>query len=143
MSDGAYGVIVVGAGPGRQITTTGAVLGNPVGSQPTILNLAGIEHFPEGFVEHRRDLDPAMAPPDKQCAVSMSICSPSPEAAEIEEIHHRMDSTKEKVFPEVLAAVERRVTDGPRDVSEHTRDSAVDASGMRVAAMVHEHLTHA
>ncbi|MCZ7534986.1 MAG: hypothetical protein M5T61_02905 [Acidimicrobiia bacterium] len=82
------------------------------------------------------NLDPSMAPPGKQCIVAGSICSPDPLAAEIEEIYRRMDATMTKIFPEAMAAVERRVTEG-------MGTNQAGGSGMRVAAMVHEHLTHA
>ncbi len=239
----------------RGITTSAGTFTAPVvisdaGIQPTVLKLAGADHFPAEYVEYVRNLepgwgwasiryylsrrvldapmamiysddtwytterydrlrrgewdddvivfltipgnlDPSMSPPDKQCLVTGSVCSPDPEAAEIEEIYRRIDATMTKIFPDVMAAVERRVTEGPREVSAHTRDSVVpgaggecvgigqivgqcgtkkpspitpvqglyicgtDAgyegmgthqaggSGMRVAAIVHEHLTHA
>jgi prolycopene isomerase len=231
-------------------TFTAPAVVSAAGIQPTILKLAGAEHFPNEYVEYVRhlepgwgwasiryylsrkvldapmamiysddtwytterydrlrrgewdddvivfltipgNLDPSMAPPRKQCIVSGSVCSPDPEATEIEEIYRRIDQTIAKIFPEVMEAVEHRVTEGPREVSAHTRDSAVpgaggecvgigqivgqcgtkkpspitpvqglyicgtDAgyegmgthqaggSGMRVAAIVHENLTHA
>lgn len=247
--------IDIESGRVRGITTDAGSFAAPVvvsdaGIQPTVLKLAGAEHFPDEYVEYVRNLepgwgwasiryflsrkvldapmamiysddtwytterydrlragewnddvivfltipsnlDPSMSPPGKQCIVSGSICSPDPEAAEIDEIYRRIDATMTKIFPEVMNAVEHRVTEGPREVSAHTRDSAVPGSGgecvgigqivgqcgtkkpspitpvqglylcgtdagyegmgthqaggsgMRVAAIVHEHLTHA
>jgi prolycopene isomerase len=169
-------------------TFAAAAVVSDAGIQPTVLKLAGAEHFPDEYVEYVRNLepgwgwasiryflsrkvldasmamiysddtwytterydrlrhgewdddvivfltipgnlDPSMAPPGKQCIVSGSICSPDPEAAEIEEIYRRIDATIGKIFPEVMEAVEHRVTEGPREVSRHTRDSAVPGAG--------------
>lgn len=183
IADGCVKGITTGAD-----TFSAAAVVSDAGIQPTVLKLAGAEHFPDEYVEYVRNLepgwgwasiryflsrkvldapmamiysddtwytterydrlrrgewnddvivfltipgnlDPSMAPPDKQCIVSGSICSPDPEAPEIEDIYRRIDATIGKIFPEVMEAVEHRVTEGPREVSQHTRDSAVPGAG--------------
>ncbi len=81
------------------------------------------------FITVPSNLDPTMAPPGKQCLITGSVCSPDPEAKEIELIYRKIDETLAKVFPDLMAAVERRVTEGPREVSQHTRDSVVPGAG--------------
>lgn len=81
------------------------------------------------FITVPSNLDPSMAPPGKQCLITGSVCSPDPEAKEIELIYRKIDETIAKVLPGVMEAVERRVTEGPREVSEHTRDSVVPGAG--------------
>jgi prolycopene isomerase len=175
------------------ITTSAGTFSAPIvisdaGIQPTVLKLAGAQHFPAEYVEYVRGLepgwgwasvryfldrkvvdspmcmayaeeswyttaryervrageepddvivfltvpsamDPSMAPPGKECVVAGTICSPDPEATEIPMLYRKVDEMMERVFPGFMDAVEHRATDGPAEVSEHTRDSVVPGAG--------------
>lgn len=73
--------------------------------------------------------DPTMAPAGKQCLIAGTVCSPDPAATEIDTLYRRIDATIARVFPRVWNAVERRETDGPAEISAHTRDSVVPGQG--------------
>jgi phytoene dehydrogenase-like protein len=73
--------------------------------------------------------DPAMAPAGKQCLIAGTVCSPDPKATEIKTLYGRIDATIARVFPDVWQAIERRETDGPAEISAHTRDSVVPGQG--------------
>jgi phytoene dehydrogenase-like protein len=73
--------------------------------------------------------DPAMAPAGKQCLIAGTVCSPDPKAPEIDMLYGKIDTTIARVLPHVWAAVERRETDGPAEISAHTRDSVVPGQG--------------
>lgn len=81
------------------------------------------------FITVPSNFDPSMAPPGKQCLVTGSISSPDPDATEIEFIYQKIEETMAKVFPGFLDAVERKVCEGPREVSQHTRDRVVPGAG--------------
>ena len=81
------------------------------------------------FITVPSNYDPAMAPPGRQCLIAGTICSPDPEAPEIEALYGRMDAMLQKLFPEAWAALERREVDGPREVSLHTRDHVLPGQG--------------
>lgn len=82
-----------------------------------------------GFITVPANFDPTMAPPGKQCLVAGTICSPDPQAREIELLYRKLDELVAERFPEAWAAVERRETDGPAEVSLHTRDSVLPGQG--------------
>jgi phytoene dehydrogenase-like protein len=175
------------------VTTADATFSAPVvvsdaGIQPTVLKLAGPEHFPSEYVAYVRALepgwgwasvryfldrkvvdspmcmfyaeeswytteryarvrngeepedvivfvtvpsamDPSMAPPGKECVVAGTICSPDPEAPEIPMLYRKVDEMMERIFPGFMDSVEHRATDGPAEVSAHTRDSVVPGAG--------------
>ena len=69
------------------------------------------------------------APPGKQCLVTGTICSPDPDAAEVEMLYGKLDEMLAKLFPEAWAAVERRECEGPAEVSRHTRDHVLPGQG--------------
>ena len=73
--------------------------------------------------------DEAAAPPGKQILVSGTICSPNPEAAEIEGLWKRMDEQMVRFFPEIWSATERREYAGPKEISDLTRDSVLPGQG--------------
>lgn len=73
--------------------------------------------------------DDAAAPPGKQILVSGTICSPNPEAREIEGLWKRMDEQMVRFFPEIWNAVERREYAGPKEISDLTRDSVLPGQG--------------
>lgn len=81
------------------------------------------------FITVPANFDPTMAPPGKQCLIAGTICSPDPKATEIGMLERKLDELLEARFPEAWAAVERRETDGPAQVSAHTRDSVLPGQG--------------
>ena len=81
------------------------------------------------FVTVPANFDPTMAPAGKQCLVTGTICSPDPDAAEIDMLYRKLDETLERLWPEAWAAVERRECDGPAEVSRHTRDHVLPGQG--------------
>jgi phytoene dehydrogenase-like protein len=82
-----------------------------------------------GFITVPANFDPTMAPPGQQCLIAGTICSPDPKAGEIAMLYRKLDELIAKLFPDAWAAVERRETDGPAEVSEHTRDSVLPGQG--------------
>jgi phytoene dehydrogenase-like protein len=81
------------------------------------------------FITVPCNFDPTMAPPGKQCLIAGTICSPDPQAGEIDMLYRKLDQMLEQRFPEAFAAIERRETDGPAEVSAHTRDSVLPGQG--------------
>lgn len=75
------------------------------------------------------NFDPNMAPPDKQCVVAGTICSPDPDAGEIQMLLEKMDETWDKVYPGVMDAVVYKEVEGPAEVSEFTRDQVLSGQG--------------
>jgi phytoene dehydrogenase-like protein len=73
--------------------------------------------------------DPAMAPPGRQCLIAGTICSSDPKASEIDALYRRVDAMIERVYPEAWKAVVERETDGPAEISAHTRDSVLPGQG--------------
>jgi phytoene dehydrogenase-like protein len=81
------------------------------------------------FVTVPAVFDPTMAPAGKLCLIAGTVCSPDPKATEIDTLYRRIDATIARVFPGAWNAVERRETDGPAEISAHTRDSVVAGQG--------------
>lgn len=73
--------------------------------------------------------DAEAAPPGKQILVSGTICSPNPEAKEIEGLWKRMDEQMVKLFPDIWNATEKREYAGPKEISDLTRDSVLPGQG--------------
>lgn len=73
--------------------------------------------------------DEEAAPPGKQVLVSGTICSPDPDAKEIEGLWKRMDAQMVKLFPDIWDATERREYAGPKEIRDLTRDSVVPGQG--------------
>jgi len=89
-------------------------------------------HIPDEvilFMVNHAFYDENAAPPGKQVLVSGTICSPDPEAKEIEALWKKMDEQMVKFFPEIWNAVERREFAGPKEISELTRDSVLPGQG--------------
>jgi phytoene dehydrogenase-like protein len=89
-------------------------------------------HIPDEvilFMCNHSFYDTEAAPPGKQVLVSGTICSPNPEAKEIEGLWKKMDEQMVRFFPEIWEATERREYAGPREISEMTRDSVVPGQG--------------
>ena len=81
------------------------------------------------FMVNHCFFDPEAAPPGKQILVSGTVCSPNPEAKEIEGLWKRMDEHMVQLFPEIWEATERREYSGPREISNLTRDSVLPGYG--------------
>ncbi len=73
--------------------------------------------------------DENAAPPGKQVLVSGTVCSPNPEAEEIEGLWRCMDRQMQELLPEIWEATERKEYNGPRDISNLTRDSVLPGQG--------------
>ncbi|MDH3212614.1 MAG: FAD-dependent oxidoreductase [Myxococcales bacterium] len=89
-------------------------------------------HIPEEvilFMVNHSFYDENAAPPGKQVLVSGTICSPDPEAKEIEGLWRVMDEQMQRFFPEIWAATERRDYSGPKDICTLTRDSVLPGQG--------------
>ncbi|MFA5374242.1 MAG: FAD-dependent oxidoreductase [Dehalococcoidia bacterium] len=73
--------------------------------------------------------DPSMAPPDKQCVVAGTICSPDPKAPEIKMQNDLLDKMVEIIYPGFMdACFEKRIA-GPAEISAATRDSVLPGQG--------------
>lgn len=81
------------------------------------------------FGVNHKFFDENAAPPGKQVLVIGTPCSSNPEAEEIEGLHKVLDNMMEKLFPEIMAVVERKEYSGPADISRLTRDSVVPGQG--------------
>jgi prolycopene isomerase len=89
-------------------------------------------HIPEEvilFMVNHAFYDEKAAPPGKQVLVSGTICSPDPDAKEIEGLWRVMDEQMQRFFPEIWAATERREYAGPKEISALTRDSVLPGQG--------------
>lgn len=75
------------------------------------------------------NFDPTMSPPGKQCFIVGTICSPDPEATEIQMMYGKMDEMLKKVFPEVIDALDYKEFEGPAEVSAATRDHVLPGQG--------------
>jgi prolycopene isomerase len=89
-------------------------------------------HIPEEvilFMVNHSFYDENAAPPGKQVLVSGTICSPDPDAQEIEGLWRVMDAQMQRFFPEIWDATERREYSGPKEISHMTRDSVLPGQG--------------
>jgi phytoene dehydrogenase-like protein len=89
-------------------------------------------HVPEEvilFMVNHSFYDENAAPPGRQVLVSGTVCSPDPEAKEIEDLWRVMDQQMQRFFPEIWAATERRDYAGPREICTLTRDSVLPGQG--------------
>ncbi|MFO8102424.1 MAG: hypothetical protein R6U37_09730, partial [Dehalococcoidia bacterium] len=81
------------------------------------------------FITVPSNYDSNMAPPDKQCLIAGTICSPNPQAQEIDMLYGKMDEFLNQVYPEAMDAVYEKEMEGPAEVSAHTRDQVLPAQG--------------
>jgi phytoene dehydrogenase-like protein len=81
------------------------------------------------FMVNHNFYDEEAAPPGKQVLVSGTVCSGNPEAKEIEALWKKMDEQMQRFFPEIWEACERREYNGPREISDLTRDSVLEGQG--------------
>ena len=79
--------------------------------------------------------DPSMAPPDKQCVIAGTICSPDPEAPEIKMHNNLLDKMLDNVFPGFMDACFERQATGPAEISAATRDSVLPGQGGECVGM--------
>jgi len=89
-------------------------------------------HIPEEvilFMVNHCFYDKNAAPPGKQVLVSGTVCSPDPDAAEIEGLWRVMDGQMQRFFPDIWAATERREYSGPKEICNMTRDSVLPGQG--------------
>jgi prolycopene isomerase len=77
------------------------------------------------FITVPSNFDSSMAPAGRQCLVTGTVCPPDPDGAVSEILYQKIDDTIREVFPEAWAAVERKESEGPVEVSAHTRDSVL------------------
>lgn len=75
------------------------------------------------------NFDPPMSPEGKQCFIAGTICSPDPEATEIQTIYDKMDGMLNKVFPEVMDVLDYKEFEGPAEISAATRDHILPGQG--------------
>jgi prolycopene isomerase len=75
------------------------------------------------------NFDPTMSPPGKQCFVAGTICSPDPAATEIQMLYNKMDEMLNRVFPEVMDALDHKEFEGPAEISTATRDHVLPGQG--------------
>lgn len=185
--------IIIEGGTATGVETDKGTFHAPVvissaGIQPTILKLAGEEHFDKSYVNYIKGLVPGWsftsiryfldkevmktgmyvmysddswldterykqihngqmpdevilfmcnhsfydenaAPPGKQVLVSGTVCTADPDADEIQALWDVMDKQMQETFPEIWAACERREYNGPKEVRDLTRDSALPKVG--------------
>jgi phytoene dehydrogenase-like protein len=81
------------------------------------------------FMTVAANYDPDMAPPGKQCIVAGTICSPDPEAKEIDALCDKMDEMMQRLYPKAWAAVETVERAGPAEISSSSRDSVLPGQG--------------
>lgn len=143
--DRSYVNYIKGLVPGWGFTSIRYFLSKPVMDVPMYVaysdeswwNMERFRRVKEGhipgevilFMCNHSFYDEDAAPPGKQVLVSGTICSPDPEAAEIDGLWKRMDEQMMKFFPDIWRATERREYAGPRDISSLTRDSVLPGQG--------------
>jgi prolycopene isomerase len=81
------------------------------------------------FMVNHSFYDEHAAPPGKQVLVSGTVCSPDPDAEEIEGLWGVMDRQMQQFFPEIWEATERREYSGPREICSMTRDAVLPGQG--------------
>jgi len=81
------------------------------------------------FMVNHSFYDEHAAPPGKQVLVSGTVCSSNPEAGEIEALWKCMDRQMQELFPDIWDATERKEYNGPREISNLTRDSVIPGQG--------------
>jgi len=143
--DRSYVNYIKGLAPGWGFTSIRYFLSKPVMDVPMYVvysddswwNMERFRRVKEGhipdeiilFMCNHSFYDEEAAPPGKQVLVSGTICSPNPEAKEIEALWKKMDEQMVRFFPEIWEATERREYAGPRDISNLTRDSVLPGQG--------------
>jgi len=73
--------------------------------------------------------DENAAPPGKQVLVSGTVCSSNPDAKEIEGLWACMDRQMQELLPDIWEATERKEYNGPREISNLTRDAVLPGQG--------------
>ncbi len=81
------------------------------------------------FMVNHNFYDENAAPPGKQVLVSGTVCTADPDAKEIQALYDVMDKQMQTTFPEIWEACERREYNGPKEIRDLTRDSAMPKVG--------------
>lgn len=143
--DAGYVNYVKGLVPGWAFTSVRYFLSRPVmdtamyvvWSDDSWLNTERFRKQKEGgdpeevilFMVNHSFYDEKAAPPGKQVLVSGTVCSSNPEAEEIEGLWRCMDRQMLELFPDIWDATERKEYNGPREISNLTRDSVLPGQG--------------
>jgi prolycopene isomerase len=143
--DKGYVDYVKGLVPGWAFTSVRYFLSKPVmdtamyvvWSDDSWLDTERFRHQKEGgepdevilFMVNHSFYDENAAPPGKQVLVSGTVCSSNPEAGEIEAIWKCMDRQMQELFPDIWEATERKEYNGPREISNLTRDAVLPGQG--------------
>jgi phytoene dehydrogenase-like protein len=149
--DKSYSSYIKGLAPGWAFTSVRYFLSKPVMdvamyvaySDDSWWNMERFLAVKEGqipdevilFMVNHAFYDENAAPPGKQILVSGTICSPDPDAKEIEGLWRKMDEQMVKYFPEIWEATERKEYAGPKDISDLTRDSVAPGHGGECVGM--------
>ncbi len=143
--DRSYVDYVKGLVPGWSFTSVRYFLSKPVmdtamyvvWSDDSWLDTERFRHQKEGgepdevilFMVNHSFYDKNAAPEGKQVLVSGTVCSSNPEAEEIEGLWKCMDRQMQELFPDIWEATERKEYNGPREISNLTRDSVLPGQG--------------
>ncbi len=73
--------------------------------------------------------DPKMAPEGKQLVIASTLCTPDPQAKEVEMLCGKTDEMVSKLFPEVMQALEFKEREGPSEISKMARDQVLPNQG--------------
>ncbi len=131
--------------PGLTLLTTRYFLNKVVLDRPlyltfsseTIWNTARYEKIRAGKAPEEVGLwmvvpsnyDPDMAPEGKQLVIASTLCTPDPQAKEVEMLWDKTDEMVSKLFPEVMQALDFKERGGPSEVSQMARDQVMPNQG--------------
>jgi len=73
--------------------------------------------------------DPTMSPKGKQCFIAGTICPPDPKEQQIQMLYSKMDKMLEKVYPEIIDALDYKEHEGPAEISASTREQVLPGQG--------------
>jgi prolycopene isomerase len=149
--DRSYSNYIKGLAPGWAFTSVRYFLSKPVMdvamyvaySDDSWWNMERFLKVKEGqipdevilFMVNHCFYDENAAPPGKQVLVSGTVCSPDPDAKEIEGLWKKMDEQMAEFFPDIWEATERTEYAGPKEISDLTRDSVGPGLGGECVGM--------
>lgn len=73
--------------------------------------------------------DPGLAPEGKQCAIAATLCSPDPEANDVEVWWNKLDEMVDTLWPDLRPHIEREERYSAAQVSSLTRDHVLPGQG--------------
>jgi len=73
--------------------------------------------------------DSTMSPSGKQCFIAGTICPPDPQEQQVQMLYGKMDEMLERVYPEVMDALDYKEYEGPAEISASTRDQVLPGQG--------------